>query len=350
MANNVFANGREISCKKADGKSICAFPDVCFTPPECPATPPGVPIPYPNTGMAKDTTSGSKKVKISDQEILLKNKSYFKKSTGDEAGCAAKKGVLTSVNKGKVYFTMWSMDVKVEGQNVVRHLDTTTHNHMCMPGNSPPWPYIDTMTAAQKKACKEDKKKEEKACSGDDGKYKSAEECCDDDECQKARNCMLVPYGGSGSPNCCDGKTGHHILPNSLLQTKRGDSSTNVSGLKSDGDDKYTDVKGPCVCVDGRSHSDGDHGELHDKTKTKLRAILENGETLTYDMAKKEVAEAHAETFTNEDGTPQCNPKCMEAQIDSALKPTMDGAGVDVREKDGMSRKNFDRYKDGDKD
>ena len=42
MGNDVFANGREVSCKKADGKSICAFPDVCFTPPENPATPPGV--------------------------------------------------------------------------------------------------------------------------------------------------------------------------------------------------------------------------------------------------------------------------------------------------------------------
>ncbi len=36
--------------------AICAFPDVCFTPPQTPATPPGVPIPYPNTGMASDTT------------------------------------------------------------------------------------------------------------------------------------------------------------------------------------------------------------------------------------------------------------------------------------------------------
>ena len=148
MANKVFANGREISCKAASGKSICAFPDVCFTPPENPATPPGVPIPYPNTGMASDTTGGSKKVKISGKEVMLKNKSYFKKSVGDEAGSAAKKGILTSVNRGKVYFTSWSMDVKVEGQNVVRHFDLTTHNHMSMPGNTPPWPYVDSMAPA----------------------------------------------------------------------------------------------------------------------------------------------------------------------------------------------------------
>ena len=97
MGNDVFANGREVSCKAADGKSICAFPDVCMTPLENPATPPGVPVPYPNTGMASDATSGSKTVKISGKEVMLKNKSYFKKSTGDEAGRAAKKGADFSV-------------------------------------------------------------------------------------------------------------------------------------------------------------------------------------------------------------------------------------------------------------
>ena len=215
MGNDVFANGREISCKAADGKSICAFPDVCFTPPENPATPPGIPIPYPNTGMASDMTSGSKNVKISNQEVILKNKSYFKKSTGDEAGSAAKKGVVTSTNRGKVYFNSWSMDVKFEGDNVVRHLDLTTHNHMSMPGNSPPWPYIDQMSVAQIKDCKDDIEREQDACGYDEskGEYtKSAKECCDDDNCQEARKCMLVPYGGSGSPNCCDGQTGHHLV------------------------------------------------------------------------------------------------------------------------------------------
>ena len=82
MANEVYANMREVSCKKADGKSICAFPDVCMTPPENPATPPGVPVPYPNTGMAKDTTKGTRKVRITKKEVMIKNKSYFKKSMG----------------------------------------------------------------------------------------------------------------------------------------------------------------------------------------------------------------------------------------------------------------------------
>ena len=144
MSNQVYANNMEVSCKQAAGKSICAFPDVCFTPPQTPATPPGVPIPYPNTGMASDTSDGSSSVKVSGQEVMLKNKSYFKKSMGNEAGCAPKKGVMTSKNMGKVFFTMWSMDVKVEGENVVRHLDLTTHNHGSNP-NTGPWPHTDEM-------------------------------------------------------------------------------------------------------------------------------------------------------------------------------------------------------------
>jgi hypothetical protein len=95
--------------------------------------------------MDQDTTEGSKTVKITGKEVMLKNKSYFKQSYGDEAGCAAKKGVITSVNRGKVYFKSWSMDVKFEGENVVRALDLTTHNHMSDPPNSPPITHTDEM-------------------------------------------------------------------------------------------------------------------------------------------------------------------------------------------------------------
>ncbi len=148
MANDVFANGREVACKAADGRSICAFPDVCMTPPENPATPPGVPVPYPNTGFARDTTEGSRSVRISGKEVMLKNKSHFKTSTGDDAGCAAKKGVITSTNRGKVYFIAWSDDVKIEGENACRHLDMTTHNHASpMANEAAPMVYVDTMGA-----------------------------------------------------------------------------------------------------------------------------------------------------------------------------------------------------------
>jgi len=195
MANAVFANGREVACKAGAGKTICAMPDVCFTPPECPATPMGVPCPYPNTGMSSDTTDGSKKVTISKKEIGLKNKSCFKKSTGDEAGAAAKKGVITSKNTGKVYFNAWSMDVKIEGQNAVRHLDLTTNNHGSVPGDTPPWMYTDSSYLANvEEECHDDFENARIACQDDSGAL-PPDKCTD--ECEKAQACVLIKFFAS---------------------------------------------------------------------------------------------------------------------------------------------------------
>ena len=49
----VFANGLEVACKAQANKIIAAFPDTCFTPPQTPATPPGVPIPIIGTSPLK---------------------------------------------------------------------------------------------------------------------------------------------------------------------------------------------------------------------------------------------------------------------------------------------------------
>ncbi|AZL59586.1 DUF4150 domain-containing protein [Tabrizicola piscis] len=142
MGGNVFANGLEISGKAVQAQTIAAMPDVCFTPPENPATPPGVPIPYPSFGMASDTESGTATVLISGEIVNIKNKSDEKKTSGTEAGCAAKKGIITSKNTGKKYFNSWSTDVKFEGEPVIRFSDLATHNHASPIGNTGPWPEI----------------------------------------------------------------------------------------------------------------------------------------------------------------------------------------------------------------
>ena len=337
MSNEVYANGREIACKAANGKSICAFPDVCLTPPSPPAGP--IPIPYPNTGMASDTDGGSKTVLISGQEVMLKDLSDFKKSTGDEAATKSQgMNVITHQIQGKCYFTSWSMDVKIEGENAVRHLDMMTHNHASLPGGTPPWPYLDEMNDDDKKLCEDDKGAEKDACfDKKKNEYKDEDECCADPACQKARNCMLVPYGGSGSPNCCKGLTGHHLLPNSLLQAKRGDSTTNVHGLSS----KYNVDVGACVCVDGKSHSSGEHGELHTFTKDELRQLLEEyatgGDQVTKEEAVIVSVNAHAHVF-QENGEPQCQPECIQAQVIAACP-----GDFLPRQQDGMTRKNFEK-------
>jgi len=339
MGNDVFANGREVSCKAADGKSICAFPDVCFTPPENPATPPGVPIPYPNTGMAKDTTSGSKKVKVSGKEVMLKNKSYFKKSTGDEAGSAAKKGVITSTNRGKVYFNSWSMDVKFEGENVVRHLDLTTHNHMSVPGNSPTWPYLDNMSMAKKReACGDEMDAVAANCPNANkmgkthkdcpkyGKTKQSNKNFGDNKCVKAKRCMLVPKERAKSHGgCCKGQTGHHLLPKHHFV----DYSN------------YIKEDAPCVCAEGHSwHRNDDsnfpdsektHPKMHDFQDAVERDMIEQVEeeiakgadtnrtpdkAMYYDEARESAIAAHNNNFTD----PKCSEKCLRSQLDAYHK------------------------------
>ncbi|MFL6601953.1 MAG: PAAR-like domain-containing protein [Steroidobacteraceae bacterium] len=341
MANEVYANMMEVSCKAAAGKAICAFPDVCMTPPQTPATPPGVPIPYPNTGMASDCSDGSSTVKISGQEVMLKNKSYFKRSSGDEAGCAPMKGVVTHTNMGKVYFNAWSMDVKVEGENVVRNLDLTTHNHGSIPGNSLTWPYLDNMTPAQQKVCAAEKKAVDDACPKCDTNDHAKDDCPTvyanasknkgyrNDDCVKAKRCMLVPYGRSKNQKggCCPGQTAHHLIP------KHHFPKSVSKGYS--GDDA------PCVCAEGHSwhrnceapfnNAEKTHPDLHDIQDAAERESIDiveqniaagndvGGRTpeyaMDYDDARQTAVDTHKDVF--KDCKPPCSEACLKAQIDA---------------------------------
>ena len=340
MSNDVFANGREISCKAGDGKSICAFPDVCFTPPENPATPPGVPVPYPNTGFSKDTTAGSKNVKITGKEVMLRNKSYFKTSTGDEAGCAAKKGIITSKIKGKVYFTSWSMDVKFEGKNVVRHLDLTTHNHACPNANeSLPWPQIDTQALPPSSKCTDDKKAKDDACAdqadpccpgvlalptgelkeqferqGSESRTSKAAKAATKEaesdtraaECVRKSRCHLRPYEPKkNQPACCPGQTPHHIPPKACF-----------NGVK-----KYNKYTALCVCLEGTSQHYGSHGKNHAAIDylashpNRKPKPLRPGDKCSIAEYNKICADAVAAQCG-------CTAECIEQQLNESLKPT----------------------------
>ncbi|MCU7861505.1 MAG: DUF4150 domain-containing protein [Candidatus Thiodiazotropha sp. (ex Lucinoma kastoroae)] len=166
--NNVFANNREIACKAAEGVTSAAFPDVCWSPPSPSAGP--VRIPYTNTAYAKDTANGSSTVFISGKPVIKKDISYFKTSEGNElATDKLGQGEKTGVIKGKAYFTSWSMDVKVEGQNVARHEDYMTHNHASKPGNTGAWLYLDS---SNQNDCKAAKKRVDDACDVDEDEQK----------------------------------------------------------------------------------------------------------------------------------------------------------------------------------
>ena len=380
MANQVYANMMEVSCKAAAGKSVCAFPDVCFTPPQTPATPPGVPIPYPNTGLASDCMEGSTTVQISGQEVMLKNKSYFKKSSGDEAGNAPKKGVITSQITGKVYFTMWSMDVKIEGENVDRHLDLMTHNHASQPGNTPPWAYLDALAPGASADCKAASEKTSKCMekhvknntlgtkrrafkapgatqkdaltdiskvdwdtllADDDGEGKfynksgALSDLCKDADCKKQLDCSLVPFDFG----CCDKKTPHHIVPAHCFLPS-GERAAG-SGARYPGTESYDDTKAPCICLDGATKSardalgnKKDHGLVHDIVDPLEDGYMESNRivgprggvkvkktagTWSFEQAN----EAGAESVSQVTG---CDKECLKLQSEAAHQ----NIGLDV--------------------
>ncbi len=364
MANKVFANNMEVACKAASGKSICAFPDVCMTPPQTPATPPGVPIPYPNTALASDTTDGSSTVKISGQEVVLKNNSCLKRSSGDEAGCAPQKGVMNSQNMGKVFFVQWSMDVKVEGENVARHLDLTTHNHGSNANEAAPWPYIDTLNMPADHPCKKSVDEEKAAC--DPNKTPPGSSARADGRglnctpaCAKARACALPKKKDDKKTCCAPNSTGDHLVevasftqtggrggldigsfdslaqagisvsaPNRPASTGGFQDSVDLASPKSrprrlsDFED-YDDEEAPTACVRPpgagtnhnrmqahrdsikRSHRTGNGGvPLH---------VFPTGEEShwTYDDAAKAGVASHQRE------NPHCNPECTRKQLDA---------------------------------
>lgn len=320
MANQVFANNMEVSCKSAAGKSIACFPDVCFTPPQAPPTPMGVPIPYPNTGMSKDTANGSRTVKITGKEVMLKDQSYFKTSYGDEAGCAPKKGVITSRNKGKVYFTSWSMNVKFESKNVVRHMDLTTHNHASKPGNTPPWVHTDEMATAVRTECAKDVEKANDQCEKRGLKTREAQ--CDDAECSKAKKCLLVSQkqgsrkGKSATVGCCTGEQPHHLVESHGLcgEGERGTALPQFPG--------YVTEDAPCVCAQG-SRWTKEHGAFHALVGQKENAAVaaapaaKKDYAWNYKQAKAAGLGAHEKIYPDSG----CNKKCLNAQIDAYHTP-----------------------------
>ncbi len=84
-----------------------------------------VPVPYPNVAESSTLKNGSKSVMINGQPAALKD-SHFKSSRGDEAGRLG--GVVSGTTGSIAEFVSYSFDVKIEGRNVVRHADMTTHN------------------------------------------------------------------------------------------------------------------------------------------------------------------------------------------------------------------------------
>src|SRR5690606_16904168 len=106
---------------------------------------------------------------------------------------------------------------KVEGKNVVRHLDMTTSNHASPMANAAvPWPYTDAMAAA----------------FGKGGK------------CEGMEHIRLQEYK-KPCPNNVQGEpqTGHHLIPGRCMRGTPG----------------YNHKKAPVICVSRGNQHQGGH-------------------------------------------------------------------------------------------
>ena len=288
----VYANGLEIACKAQANKVIAAFPDVCFTPPENPATPPGVPIPYPSFGLDSDTDNGTGTVKIGGETITQKNKSYYTKTSGTEAGCAAKKGGITSGNTGKEDAVAWSSDVKADGEPVSRMTDLSTNNHASPTGNAPPWPKI--------------------------GKLKIGRQSC---ASILAKLGMKVHRYGDASKECASNQQSDHILQNACFQNSRGGQAISTTP-------GYTMNDAPCVCLEDATDPNTEHGRKTAAQGEWAKAQRAKGTNPSYE----EVREANMEAMKKAKNIPD-GPRgkehpaieCLRMICDIHFKAMMSG-------------------------
>ncbi|MDB4984892.1 MAG: hypothetical protein JWN04_70 [Myxococcaceae bacterium] len=153
------------------------------------------------------------------------------------------------------------MNVKVEGENVVRNLDMTTHNHASVPGNMGPWPFLSSMSIGAPRQpagpCKDDAERKDSAC----GAGASKADRCGSPGCREAMRCELQPYRRTKSKRggCCPGQTPHHLVEvHCFTQPGGRGSKTRMPGF-----DRYSDAKAPCLCCDESSRAKGDHGSMH---------------------------------------------------------------------------------------
>jgi hypothetical protein len=266
---------------------MACMPDVCLCPPPSPAGP--IPTPLPNNAMASDLTDGAKSVLIDDNPAG-NAKSKISTSTGNEVSKPTGGGVVSSNTKGAAHFTVGSMDVLIEGEGAVRHLDMATHNHD-NPPNTPPWVQVA-----------------QQAMGSGGG-----------DPC--GPNCKLSTY----KPNKCPKvkgkkKTPHHILPKHLFKNKS-------SGKKMGGFADYNANKAPCICVSGTSwHSKGSmHKALHDRMDGAEYAAGEKG-GWNYEDAQKAGIKSVMDEIP--DG---CDEGCLTKALEKHHDPDGDRKDKKVR-------------------
>jgi hypothetical protein len=207
---------------------------------------------------------------ISGEEVMLKDQSIFKTSTGNEAATKSLgMGVVTHTIQGEASFIVWSMDVMFEGANIPRHLDMMGQNEQSAPPSPPPWPYTDKMTAA----------------FGAGGK------------CEGMEDLRLQQY-----KEPCEGgaETGHHLIPGRcLLDTPN-----------------YNHDNAPVICVSKGNQHQGSHKACHALFDPVEQAAFDNDEDFSYADARSAAAASAGGATTPERTLNEKEQGCVAFQLD----------------------------------
>lgn len=306
--SNVFANGLEISGKAVGAKTVAVTPDTCFTPPENPATPPGVPVPYLSFGFASDTEKGTSTVFIGGKIVNLKNKSDLSKTSGTEAGSAAKKGLITSKNIGKSYFKSWSNNVKFDDEPVVRNTDLATHNHASPQGNTPPWIHLARANPAWTATC-------ERVYADRIGVYKPNPCVSGYEPHHIVDNCSFVRAGarntsmGDYKKAAELGKKAWKVLKN-MFQKGSPHPGRN-----------YHEDDAPCICLEDNMSDGMEHKKAHDLTRAEAKKakVSSNGGKWTY----KEARDAGVKSVKKAANLTDKEAECVGIILDAYFKEHM---------------------------
>ena len=220
------------------------------------------------------------------------------------------------------------MNVKFEGENVVRHLDLTTHNHASPPNGAAPMVHTATMAMGNISTCAGDLKNIKDSCKDDVdpcpgplahkvGEQRASFTATADqsrtvqaanaatseaksNDCVKHMRCHLRPYEPDDKKGgCCPGQSPHHIPPKSMLEGI-------VSG--------YNMKTALCVCLEGASQHVGSHGEHHaalDYIAGKPGKLDAQGKCTLKDYNKICAQATAAQTG--------CNEECIEAQLNNSF-------------------------------
>jgi hypothetical protein len=220
--------------------------------------------------------------------------------------------MINSKITGKVYFDAWSMDVKVEGENVVRNLDLTTGNHGSNANEAVPWPYQDaTALGAQDSPCAKYAGPVSENCTAP-----VASDCSPN--CCEARKCVLVPAEPESNCKGC-GKTAHHPIPVAELSESRQPGQARGTPRYPN----YSSGAAPCVCVEGDDHDSRDpastelkeHGRVGVKFTQLRNAALPKGSKLGDSYPFSTALDCGAKAV-NAGTDARCDEECTKKQLE----------------------------------